>query len=174
MTEREQRYFDWLQKVEPREEDTAAAFLEGYQAAGEMLVFGAHLKHRPGCKINPGGKIMSALGDPEPRPCSCGLDDHHRRHQGGRKMMSPGPSKSQWAMIQDVRNTLMVVSYLLAHDGVTPDEGEGAADWLAHELELQNAGVSGNRPAPSPVTWSDARLLLSSTMRAASDILDGA
>ena len=32
-------------------------------------------RHSKGCSINPGGPIMEALGDPDIRPCSCGLKD---------------------------------------------------------------------------------------------------
>lgn len=35
---------------------------------------GPYLRHLKACKINPGGPIMKALGDPEVRSCSCGLD----------------------------------------------------------------------------------------------------
>ena len=32
-----------------------------------------YARHKKDCRINPGGPIMAALGDPEVRPCSCGL-----------------------------------------------------------------------------------------------------
>lgn len=33
------------------------------------------VRHSRECRVNPGGSIMAALGDPEPRACTCGLDD---------------------------------------------------------------------------------------------------
>lgn len=33
-----------------------------------------YVRHKRGCRVNPGGRIMAALGDPEVRSCDCGLD----------------------------------------------------------------------------------------------------
>lgn len=69
-------------RVSKCDTDPKAALEAIYQRFGEHNIgmqnalreINKYARHKTGCKVNPGGKIMEALGDPGPRACTCGLD----------------------------------------------------------------------------------------------------
>ena len=55
------------------EEEVANARL--IAAAPKLVAALKACRHARDCTVNPGGPVMAVLGDPNPRPCSCGRDE---------------------------------------------------------------------------------------------------